>query len=135
MKRTTLYYVTLASGLVLCSMRQATAGSPPNCAAGKVAEDCTGQAAWQTDSRVCSNTALLASGPEGPPENPGSNVVEISIEGANTIWGEVQGWNGNTPIAGCIATDTTVNGTSAVDNAGCDGPTLIKWKVRNCYTP
>lgn len=131
MKHSTLY-IALACGVVVCSMRQAAAGTPPACPNGKFTEDCNDQAAFTWGGPICSGTASVSSGTLGK-QPPAPDGVAISIDASSAIWGEIQGWIGGSPVAGCIATDTTLDGTSATDTTGCGGLTLIKWNVRNCY--
>lgn len=131
MKRSTWYYFLLTSGLVVCSVRQAVAyGTPPACPSGKVAEDCSGGQIANWIGGICpdssnTNTALAGS-------SFSDSTIGISLLGSNAIWGEVVGVN---YVGVCVATDTTVNGTSATDTTGCDALFGINWKVRNCYTP
>lgn len=133
MKRTTLYYVALASALVLCSMRQAVAlDNPPACPGVKFAEDCSGGAEDNWTGGICP-------GPNGNTASAGSIIssspwrIGISLDSASAIWGQVQGVTIGGLMASCIATDTTVNGVSAADTTGCEGMYGINYKVRNCY--
>lgn len=136
MKRTTLYYVLLASGLAVCSMRQAAAlDNPPACPGVKFAEDCpsNGQpAGFGVDlvEQVCpdsdGNTAVVGS-------SFWNGSIGISLEGAHAFWGQVQGVGLTGLIASCKATDTTVDGTSATDTTGCGAFAGIQYRVRNCY--